>query len=92
MKEWFTVGELAKIAKERGLKASAFPNSERGVRDRVREDGWNDMPKHLCRLREGREGGGGREYHRSLLPEVMQNIIAGLEIKTVLIAAQERRT
>lgn len=92
MKEWFTAGELAKIAKDRGLKASAFPNSERGVRDRAREDGWNGMPKHLCRQRAGREGGGGREYHRSLLPEVMQNVIDGLEIKTVLIAAQERRT
>ncbi|KEY05895.1 hypothetical protein IL59_0200725 [Brucella suis bv. 4 str. 40] len=90
MKEWFTAGELAKIADERGI--TSFPRSERSVQRHAKDHGWNEMPVSLCRVRGGREGGGGREYHRSLLPDVMQDIIAGLEIKSVLIAAQERRT
>ncbi|PYE87532.1 Mu transposase C-terminal domain-containing protein [Phyllobacterium leguminum] len=89
MKEWFTAGELAKIADDRGL--TSFPRSERSVQRHANEHGWNGLPDNQCRIRSGREGGGGREYHRSLLPEVMQNVIDGLEIKTVLIAAQERR-
>lgn len=90
MKEWFTAGELAKVADERGI--TSFPRSERSVQRHAKEHGWNDLADNLCRIRRGREGGGGREYHSSLLPEVMQNVIAALEIRTVLIAAQERRT
>ncbi|QGA56186.1 Mu transposase C-terminal domain-containing protein [Brucella sp. 2280] len=87
MKEWFTAGELAKIADERGIKS--FPRSERSVQRHAKEHGWNDFPD-LCRIRAA--VGGGREYHSSILPDVMQDIIAGLEIKSVLIAAQERRS
>lgn len=89
--QWFTAGELAKIAKDRGLRSSAFPNSERGVRDRAGQEGWNHLPDNLCRIRSGTEGGGGREYHRSVLPEIMQNVISGLEIKAAQLVAQDVR-
>ncbi len=88
-KEWFTARELAAIAKERGLKSSIFPNSERGVQLFAEREGWNAF-RDLCKIREGREGGGGREYHRSLLPDVMQDVIAGQDIKAAQLAAQEK--
>ncbi|MCA2374501.1 transposase [Agrobacterium genomosp. 3 str. CIP 111-78] len=85
---WFTAGELAKIAKERGLKSSVFPNSERGVRDRAKEEGWNDLPENLCRDRAA--VGGGREYHLNVLPDIMHTVITGREIRAHQLAAQER--
>lgn len=90
-KEWFTAGELAKIAKERGLKSNVFPNSERGVRDRADGEGWNGLPANLSRTRSGREGGGGREYHLSILPDVLQNVINGRDIKAAQLVVQESR-
>lgn len=87
-KEWFTAGELAKIAAERGLKSSVFPNSERGVRDRAKEEGWNDLPENLCRDRAA--VGGGREYHLNVLPDIMHTVITGREIRAHQLAAQER--
>ncbi|QQM29076.1 transposase [Martelella lutilitoris] len=87
IKEWFTARELADIAKERGLRS--FPNSERGVRDRATEYGWNDLPDNLCRMRRGSGGGGGREYHRSLLPDAMAAALHAREMKEKQIAAQE---
>jgi putative transposase len=85
---WFTAGELAKIAKERGLKSSVFPNSERGVRDRAKEEGWNDLPENLCRDRAA--VGGGREYHLNVLPDIMHTVITGREIRAHQLAAQEK--
>lgn len=65
MKEWLTAVELA----AEGLPD--FPSSERGVRDRAERDGWNDHPSFV-RSRGGRDGGGGLEYHYSLLPALAQ--------------------
>lgn len=86
---WFTAGKLAQIAKDRGVKPKFFPNSERGVQLFAGREGWNSLPDNLCRDRSA--VGGGREYHRALLPEIMQNIIGGLEIKAHQLAAQERQ-
>lgn len=86
--DWFTAGELANIAAERGLEN--FPQSESGVIRRAKREGWNDIP-HLCRTRGGSKGGGGIEYHRSRLPGFLQDVIGGREIIAIQHAAQEAR-
>ncbi|TCT37670.1 Mu transposase C-terminal domain-containing protein [Martelella mediterranea] len=86
IKEWFTARELADIAKERGLKS--FPNSERHVRRHAAENGWNDLPDNLCRKRKG--VGGGKIYHRSLLPDVMSATLHGIETKETQLAVQNQ--
>ena len=84
--EWFNARELAKIAEERGLKS--FPWSERSVQRKAKEEGWNSHPD-LCRIRAGTEGGGGREYHRTILPEFLQNVILARGEKHYQLQAQE---
>ncbi len=84
--EWFNSRELAAIAKERGLKS--FPQSERGVQ-LLAEQSWNSLPTNLCRKRAGR--GGGLEYHLSLLPDLLQDIIHGQQAKAVHEAVQQQR-
>lgn len=84
-KEWFTAPELAAIAKERGLKG--FPQTKQGVLDLIEREGWNGL-SDLCRKREGR--GGGREYRLSVLPDIMQTVIVGRELKAHQLAAQEK--
>lgn len=87
--EWFNARELAKIACDRGLKS--FPWSERSVQRRAKEEGWNALPENLCRIRSGTEGGGGREYHRSILPEFLQNVILARGEKQYQLQAQDAR-
>jgi putative transposase len=60
MKLWLTAQEIA------DLKLDGFPISKFGMQKRIERDGWADTP--LCRRREGREGGGGYEYHIDLFP------------------------
>lgn len=81
---FFTARELADIAAKRGL--TSFPNTERGVQIHAARESWNDLPANLCRKRSGREGGGGREYHLTVLPESLQNILHGDAIKAATIA------
>jgi len=85
--EWFNARELAAIAEERTLKS--FPWSERSVQRKAKEEGWNDLPSSLCRIRAGTEGGGGREYHRTILPEFLQNVILARGEKHYQLQAQE---
>ncbi|MCW5711298.1 Mu transposase C-terminal domain-containing protein [Shinella sp.] len=88
--EWFSARELAAIAKDRGVKS--FPWSKRGVNILVAEQGWTALPANLCRERSGRQGGGGKEFHISLLPEVMQDVINGRAVKALQQVAQEARS
>ncbi|EFO33254.1 transposase protein A [Roseibium sp. TrichSKD4] len=60
MKLWLTAQELA------DLQLEGFPVTKRGVQKIIDRDGWQECD--LCRKREGRDGGGGFEYHLSLLP------------------------
>lgn len=83
--EWFNPDELAAIAKERGLKS--FPWTGFGVRELAKREGWNDLPSNLCRKRAGR--GGGREYHRTALPEFLQSVILARAHKHYQLRAQE---
>lgn len=87
--EWFSARELAAIAKDRGVKS--FPWSKRGVNILVAEQGWTSLPDNLCRERSGRQGGGGKEFHFSLLPAVMQDVIHARQTKALQLAAQETR-
>jgi len=85
--DYFTARELAEIAAKRGL--ACFPATKRGVNDLARREGWDQLPSSLARRRTGREGGGGTEYHRSLLPERMQAAIARYAVQSELQAAHD---
>lgn len=74
---WFTVKELTDFVAARGLKA--LPSSRRGFDALVKRENWNNEPQTLARKRLGSEGGGGMEYHITLLPD---------RLKAALQAAQ----
>ena len=60
MKVWLTAQEIADLALD------GFPASKRGVQLLASREGWADSA--LARKRQGRDGGGGLEYHIDLLP------------------------
>ncbi len=60
MKEWFTIAELAEA------KLPNLPNSAKAFYRVVQKLGWQADPTKF-RKQAGREGGGGFEYHYSLL-------------------------
>lgn len=60
MKLWLTAQEIADLALD------GFPSTKRGVQKLADRDDW--AASGLARKREGREGGGGLEYHIDLLP------------------------
>ncbi|QFS97591.1 Integrase core domain protein [Labrenzia sp. THAF191b] len=60
MKLWLTAQEIA------DLKLDGFPASERGVQKLADREGW--AGSCYARKRQGREGGGGFEYHTDLFP------------------------
>ncbi|HBD91785.1 MAG: integrase [Rhodobacteraceae bacterium GWE1_64_9] len=82
---YFTAAELAEIAKTGGLMN--FPHTKQGVNALAAREGWNALPS--SRKRGGTKGGGGMEYHFQVLPEALQALIAGLQIKAGLIARHD---
>ncbi|WP_428527102.1 DDE-type integrase/transposase/recombinase [Roseibium sp.] len=60
MKLWMTAQEIA------DLKLNGFPTSKRGIQKIAEREGW--AHSSLAHKRQGREGGGGLEYHIDLLP------------------------
>lgn len=72
MKEWFTVAELL------AAKLPGLPPNERGLYRHMDRYGWQ-MNAARCRKRAGRDGGGGYEYHYSLLPDGARSKLAFLE-------------
>nr|WP_275789749.1 Mu transposase C-terminal domain-containing protein [Rhizobium gei] len=72
------------------LKLKSMPLSERGVQLRAKAEGWNNLPINLARRRSGREGGGGMEYHVSLLPELLQAALHAEVSKEVVLATQQQ--
>lgn len=60
MKLWLTAQEIADLALD------GFPSTKRGVQKLADREEWANFD--LARKREGREGGGGLEYHIDLLP------------------------
>ncbi|MGO4561974.1 DDE-type integrase/transposase/recombinase [Rhizobiales bacterium 3FA27D7] len=65
MKVWFTAAEFAALAAAGELPG--LPTTKRGMNMLIAREGW-DRHASLCRRREGREGGGGTEFHLDLLP------------------------
>lgn len=79
IQEFFTARELAEMAARWGYKK--LPHTESGVIRRAKRDGWTEQPS-LCRKREGATGGGGLEYHISLLPDMQGMLLKERMLKT----------
>ena len=71
---FFTAAEIAVIAEARGL--TCWPHTKSASIRRIGRECWQSLPETLARQRAGREGGGGFEYHYSLLPEALQAAVA----------------
>jgi len=65
VKIWLTAQEIADAAVEG--KLPGLPLTQRGVQKKAVAEGWERYTAQ-ARLRQGREGGGGLEYHIDLLP------------------------
>lgn len=65
MQVWFSAQEIADLAQAGQLPG--LPTTKRGVNMLADREAWAHSPA-LCRIRTGREGGGGSEYHLDLLP------------------------
>jgi|GEM_PF-325098 len=65
MQLWFTAQEFADAALA-GL-IPELPTTKQGINKRAEGENWRKY-KALARMRTGREGGGGWEYHIDLLP------------------------
>lgn len=77
IKEWFTLAELA------NAKLPGLPPTVKGLDKVVFRQGWRLNPDR-CRKLSGRDGGGGYEYHYSLLPEAARSKIAFLEAASAI--------
>ncbi|MCA1492729.1 transposase [Ensifer sp. NBAIM29] len=71
------------------LKIKAMPHSKRGVQDYIKREGWDATP--FCQKREGRAGGGGYEYHISLLPEALQAALHGENSRSIVLVNQQEK-
>lgn len=69
MKEFFSLAELAAAA------LPELPATTRGLSKRADAEGWRANPGHF-RKAGGRKGGGGFEYHVSILPKAAQMKLA----------------
>lgn len=69
MKVWFSLAELAQAA------LPDLPADVRGFDRVVLREGWRADPSKFRRM-SGREGGGGYEYHISLLPDAARQKLA----------------
>ncbi|MBE1438306.1 hypothetical protein H4S14_002053, partial [Agrobacterium vitis] len=73
------------------LKLKALPHTKRGVQEHINREDWKALPDNLCRKREGSEGGGGFEYHISLLPEALQAALHGEHTRELVAASQQAK-
>lgn len=85
VQDFLTAAELAETAKALGY--TGLPHTKRNVNMKAKREGWNDLPPGLCRKREGKVGGGGLEYHLSLVPE-LQAMLVRRRIFQADVAAQ----
>lgn len=69
--EYLTAQEIADAGAR--LKLKVVPHSKRRVLEMASREGWRRSP--LCRNRQGSEGGGGNEYHYTLLPLALQTAL-----------------
>lgn len=66
--QYLSAQEIADAATR--LKLKVVPHSKFRVLELAQREGWTVSP--LCRKRQGGEGGGGNEYHYTLLPLALQ--------------------
>ncbi|CAK7257514.1 MULTISPECIES: transposase domain-containing protein [unclassified Shinella] len=72
MKEWFSLAELA------AAQLPGLPATVKGFDKVVFREGWR-MDASRCRKLTGREGGGGFQYHVSLLSDAARSKLAFIE-------------
>jgi putative transposase len=65
VKLWFTAAEFAQLAITGDMPG--LPTTKRGMNVLIDREAWAARPG-LCRPRQGREGGGGDEFHLDNLP------------------------
>lgn len=87
VKDWFSLAELA------AAKLPDMPLTVKGYDKKVAKEGWR-ASTDAARKRTGREGGGGWEYHISLLPKAAQTrllIVHSAPANDDIDAAAEKR-
>ena len=82
-REYLTAQEIADAGAR--LKLKVVPHSKRRVLEMASREGWRRSP--LCRNRRGSEGGGGNEYHYTLLPLALQTALLAEYQKSKQIVA-----
>lgn len=82
-REYLTAQEIADAGAR--LKLKVVPHSKRRVLEMASREGWRRSP--LCRNRQGSEGGGGNEYHYTLLPLALQTALLAEYQKSKQIVA-----
>lgn len=80
MREWLTAREIAEA------RLPGLPQSKRKVNALAAREGWtaakSDAGEALARKRPGRDGGGGVEFHVSLLPSLARTRLEARAGKT----------
>jgi len=84
---YLSAAEIAEAGER--LKIKALPWSKKGVQNTINEEGWLGSP--LARKREGAKGGGGYEYHISLLPNELQSAIHGETTRELVVVSQQAK-
>ncbi|MBP1862171.1 Mu transposase C-terminal domain-containing protein [Rhizobium herbae] len=84
---YMTAQEIADAAVR--LKLKVMPQTKRGVQERIKALEWDKT--HHCKPRPGSIGGGGLEYHISLLPDTMQAALQAELSREIVIADQQVR-
>lgn len=82
---FMTAQEIADAAAR--LSLTCMPHSKRSVNRRASQEGWDALAQFV-RIRNGSTGGGGKEYHVSLLPQPMQDALAGEISRDVVVASE----
>lgn len=81
--EYLTAQEIADACVR--LKLKVVPHTKRGVQVVITRENWDATP--LCRNRQGSQGGGGNEYHYTLLPLALQTALLAEYQKSKQIVA-----
>lgn len=84
---YLSAAEIAEAGER--LKIKAMPWSKRRVQDHIDRYGWLASP--LARKRSGKEGGGGFEYHISLLPNELQSAIHAEATRELVVVSQQAK-
>ncbi|MET3611773.1 putative transposase [Rhizobium aquaticum] len=84
---YLSAAEIAEAGER--LKIEAMPWSKRRVQDRIDREGWLASP--LARKRSGKQGGGGFEYHISLLPNELQSAIHAEATRELVVVSQQAK-